>query len=265
MANNSLPRRPEDDLDSRGEAGSNAGEPHKSNNEDMMEDVLHTAEETDALFFDDKDSSQQVIDYDTFQPGFSDDEGGADAFDRSWTAQQLRKKSPKSNKLPRRSENADSDDETSQQTKRPRKSLFGGPAQDVPSPQREEFAGDHIGDEETLNASKPDIRHRLGSLDLNQQNSQNDEDVQLGRDEHTPDLGTSAVASKLPAPSRAPSEESIDIPPDTEVSNSKILYVAYAYTPSLYTSCVRISTAQKSSPTSTPIRRATTTQLKRQS
>jgi hypothetical protein len=264
MANISLPPRPEHDVN----LGPNMRE---SNNSDkgMTGDVLHTSEEIDALFSDDKDPSQRTLDYDTFQQGFSDDEDGEDAFNRSWTAQQVRKKSQKSKKSPRRSENSDGGDETSPRTKRPRKSLFGGPAQELLSPELKKFTGDHMEDEEAHNASTPDIRHRICSLDLNQQDSQDEEDVQQARDEHTsdlgPDLGTSAVASPLPAWPRAPSEESIDIPPDTEVSMFiDLVHVAYSHNFRLYTSCARTSTARKHSPISTPTRRATTTQPRKQ-
>jgi hypothetical protein len=108
MATNHLESMPLSDAD-----GVDGGKLHDG----AMEGVALTNEEVDDLFNDDQDTSQRPLDYETFLPGFSDDEGGETAFDRSWTSQKAGKASPKNKKSPRRSEDSDGDDLVAQ-TKR---------------------------------------------------------------------------------------------------------------------------------------------------
>ena len=176
-----------------------------TDNNDPMEDAQRTDQEVDELFVDDENNAQQPMNYDTFQPGFSDDEGGEEAFDRSWGGHQARRASPKKKKSPRRSEDGDGDDEGSPRTKRPRKSLFGGP-------------NEEIEDMNVSKASRPNIRHRMSSLNLDQQEAQDERTFNLGFG-----LGSSERDSMSPVPSRAPSEDSIIIPPDDQVGLPSML------------------------------------------
>jgi hypothetical protein len=224
-------------------------------NSDTMQDVTRTNEELDDLFNDDQDTSQQPLDYDTFQPGFSDDEGGEEAFNRSWPAQQARKKSPKSKKSPRRSETSDGDDEASPHSKRPRKSLFGGPDEEMQGQEQEENEqNEGLG---TLEIGRPDMRQRFSSLNLDQQDAQDVQDTQNiqeaedgGHFNMDFDFGGTAIGRVSHAPSRAPSEESIVILPDTVVSAfTHSFNMTSAHITSRSTNCARTSIERKRSPT----------------
>jgi len=213
--------------------------------DDAMDDLFNDPEPNDAVGADDPDDEQQTMYYNTLPKGFSDDEGGEEAFDRSWTAHQARKASPKQKKSPRRSEDDDGDDESSPRIKRPRKSLFGGPDEEVDNEQlenridgqdedliddhdhdridnqqenridnqNEERAHDQEEDLVTHKAARPDIRQRMSRVNLDQQEAQDDRPFNLGFG-----LGSSERDSTSPRPSRAASEESVDIPPDDKVS-----------------------------------------------
>jgi hypothetical protein len=228
------------------------------NNSDAMEDVAPTNEDIDDLFNDDQDTSQQPLDYETFQPGFSDDEGGEEAFNRSWPAQQARKKSPQGKKSPRRSKTSDGGDEANPHAKRPRKSLFGGPDEEMQDEEEEENEqNEEMG---TLEIPRPDMRQRFSSLNLDQQDAQDVQDVSGTQDTHEAadgghfdmgfDLGDSAMASMSRVLSRAPSEDSVIIPPDTVVSAfTNPLNATLAHITSRSTNCARISIDPKPSPT----------------
>jgi hypothetical protein len=251
MTDNSLPLRPD--------------------NEDLMEDVTLTNEEVDDLFNDDQDTSQRPLDYETFLPGFSDDEGGEAAFDRSWTSQKAGKASPKNKKSPRRSEDSDGDDEASPRTKRPRHSLFGGPDEEVLHQEQE--AVEQNEDMSVLETPRPDIRQRFSSLTLDQQDAQDVHDTEgiqeaQGVDDFNMglDLGSSDMTSMPNAPSRAPSEESIVIPPDTVVSvYGRSFHVNFTHITSPRTNCDRISIERKPSPILIPTRPGITTRPKKPS
>jgi hypothetical protein len=225
------------------------------NNSDTMEDVMRTNEELDDLFNDDQVTSQQPLDYETFLPGFSDDEDGEEAFNRSWPAQQARKKSPKSKKSPRHSETSDGYDEASPHSKRPRKSLFGGPDEEMQDQEQEENKrNEEMGN---LQIARPDMRQRFSSLNLEQQDAQDVQDTQNiqeaedgGHFDTGFDLGGSAMDGMSQVPSRAPSEESIVIPPDTMVSVfTPYFSVTSAHITSQSTNCAKTSIERKRSHT----------------
>jgi hypothetical protein len=262
MATNHLESMPLSDAD-----GVDGGKLHDG----AMEGVALTNEEVDDLFNDDQDTSQRPLDYETFLPGFSDDEGGETAFDRSWTSQKAGKASPKNKKSPRRSEDSDGDDEASPRTKRPRHSLFGGPDEEVLHQEQE--AVEQNEDTGALQTPRPDIRRRFSSLTLDQQDAQDvhdTEDIQeaQGGDSFNIgfDLGSFQMTSMPNAPSRAPSEESIVIPPDTVVSiYVRSFCVTFIHITSPCTNCDRISIERKPSPILTPTRPGITTRLKKPS
>lgn len=182
-----MPPRPQCDFDFTLPHGIDSQ--HSPDNKESRE--FHLGEEQYA---------QQDMNYDTFGPGFSDDEGRKEAFDRSWKAPQARKPSPKK-KSPRRTEDSDGDDEASPLAKKPRQSLFGGPDEDI---------------EEEIATKTPDygIRNRMSSMNLDEQDIQDGLTSSFG-------LGTgpSNWDSRSPIASRAASEESVVIPPDDQVSN----------------------------------------------
>lgn len=181
--------------------------------------------------------SQHNMNLATFPEGFSDDEdeSGEKAYDRTWETHQARKASSKQKKSPRRSEEDDGNEEGSPRAKEPRKSLFGGPVEDVEDQQLEERFedqdddimvdqeqivvdaqdGSSAGNHEDMNAfeaPRPDIRHRMSSLTVDQQAAQNTGELSLGFG-----LDSSEFDGMSPTPSRAPSEDSVVIPPDDQV------------------------------------------------
>ena len=154
----------------------------------------------------------------TFAQGFSDDEGGEEAFDRTFAGHQARKASSKQKKPPRRSEDGDADDEDSPKAKKPRKSLFGGgPVEDTEEPhnfeddlpeaiqdqEMEDRVNDVEEDSSSSHISKPDIRQRMSSLNL---------DMQEQQDSRPFSLGFGLAIDNSAALSRAASEESVNIP-----------------------------------------------------
>jgi hypothetical protein len=183
------------------------------NRDDPMEGTSPNDEDLDALFADYEDNSEQPLSHDRFPIGFSDNGGAKDAFDRSWDAHQAKRQySKKTKKSPRRSEVGDKDDDACPRIKRPRKLLFGDPGQEVEEQEHEEGVENQDGSIEFRDSPQPGLRNRLSSLNLDQQEAQ---------DTHIPNLGfgprSSEIDSASPGPSRAPSEESVVIPPDDKV------------------------------------------------
>jgi hypothetical protein len=219
MADDSMPSRPDCDF--------NFNLPHGIDDEDAddandMTEGAPTAAEMDTLFNDDDQNAQQTVNYQTFAEGFSDDEGGEEAFDRSWAGHKARKASPKQKKSPRRSEDEDGDDEATPRVKRPRKSLFGGPGADIEPEQPEdgeiedEQLEDRVDEVEeqttTPTEARPDIRQRMSILHLDQQEAQDTHPYNLGFG-----LAPSERGSLSPARSRADSEDPVVIPPEVSV------------------------------------------------
>jgi hypothetical protein len=175
----------------------------------------------DALSFDQPGNTQQPVNYDSLALGFSDEEGAGRQYDRSWGAEQARKPSPKSKKSPRRSNKGDTGDEASPKAKRPRQSLFGGPGEEAQEPEIESNLNDQDVDMVAPEPS-PDFRHRMSSLNLDQQEEHDTEEFQNAQDNRPFDLGLGLGSFEddgmLATGSRAASEESFTIPPDDQVS-----------------------------------------------
>jgi hypothetical protein len=223
MADDSMPPRPECEFDFNLPHGIDTTEsvPYTQerkatrSGEDSNSQTRRTDEELDALFEDGVDNAQQPMNYDTFAQGFSDDEGGDEAFDRSWTARQAKRPSPKKKKKSsRRSEDGDGDDEASPRTKRPRKSIFGGPLEELEAQEREEYV---VGQDNGSNAPPTPgqgIRHCMSGLNIDEQDAQDDRPFNIGFG-----LTSSERDSMSPVASRDPSEDSVIIPPDDHVSH----------------------------------------------
>jgi hypothetical protein len=233
-----------------------------------MEDVSRGSQGTSDLF-DDNDNAQPTTEY-VLPPGFPDDEGGDEAFDRSWSGHQARKAMPKQKKSPRRSEDGDGDDEAIPRAKKPRKSLFdGGPVEDVeeeaehnveddlPEDIQDQIMEDRADEvEEDISfpsVPKPDIRQRMSSLNLDLQEEPDNRLFKLGFG-----IGTSDRDEHSPALSRAVSEESVAIPKEvgTLLKTRKAACTDNART---YTTCAETSIARGQSHILTATRRATTT------
>jgi hypothetical protein len=195
-----------------------------ANGQDHMDidDVQPFTGDIDDLFVDRHDPTQPHLNYETFQSGFSDDEGHEQAFDRSMSANRARKALPKNKKSPRRSDNDDGsdrrDDEESPKPKKPRKSLFGGPLDEDNDEDRGDHGNDQVEVAPTSQTSGLGIRERMSSLNLEQAEDQD----HLAEDNRPIDvgfgLGTSERDSMSPPPSEPGSEESVVIPPDDRVS-----------------------------------------------
>jgi hypothetical protein len=166
MTDDSMPPRLECEFDFNLPHGTGTEETQMNNA--SLEDAPMPDRDLDALFVGDPDDEQQPMNYETFPSGFSDDEGGEAAFDRSWAAQPARKLSPKNKKSPRRSDGSDGGEEASPKTKRSRKSLFGGPFEEVDDIEDKDDMSDTNLEVDDPEASKPDIRHRISSLNLDQ-------------------------------------------------------------------------------------------------
>jgi hypothetical protein len=191
-------------------------------NDQPTDDVADHNEVGNNSLFGDQDDAERPMNYDHFKPGFSDDEGGAEAFDRSWEGHKARKAPPKQKKSPRRSDNGD--DEASPRAKRPRQSLFGGPSnppenenhesctesqsESAPVPMTpaavlgDDMSGMHLDQEDTQDTSQ-----------FNQQYAHDNCPFSVGFGFQYFDRDNAS-----PAPSRAVSEESVVIPPDDQVS-----------------------------------------------
>ncbi|KAF1917115.1 hypothetical protein BDU57DRAFT_448984 [Ampelomyces quisqualis] len=201
----------------------------QNNNDDQPLDLQYRTNEdsTDELFNDptpdttaviqDGNDSQQPLNYEQLALDYSEDEGVEQAFDRSWSAHLARKPPPRKKKSPRRSQNSDGDDYASPRTKKPRKSLFGGPVEESGvEEERQEDDNDQNGGAHASGAAKPNLRHRMSSLNLDQdviqeEDSQDDAPVDLRFG-----LGSVERHYMPPVSSRAPSEDSFILPPDDQ-------------------------------------------------
>ncbi|KAH7090744.1 hypothetical protein FB567DRAFT_590124 [Paraphoma chrysanthemicola] len=217
MTDDSMPPRPECEFDFDLPHGIDAEETepfaqdHNAtpDEEPLDSNMGHTDDHLDELFEDGRDNAQKLMNYDTLAQGFSDDEEVDKAFDRSWTAHQARKSSPKhKKKSPRRSEDGDGDDEGSPRAKRPRKSLFGGPVEHIDTQQSANYPSSQSSVPHTPITPGHGIGHGMSSLNLD---APDDRPINLGFG-----LDTSDRDSLSPVPSRAPSEESFIIPPDDQ-------------------------------------------------
>jgi hypothetical protein len=224
----------------------------------------------DGRFVGDQNNAQQPMDDDKLPTCISDDDGGEEVFNRSWSAQQARKAPPRTKKLPRRSENDHVDHEASLRSKRPRKSIFGGPSEQVEDQDIESYLGDQTTYINASEASNSNISHSMDSLILDQQGIEDPQYTQQAQDTRPFDLGFGLESFNQdyvsPVPSRALSEESFIIPPDDIVSfDSSHVITDYANTISLLTSCARVSIVQKHLPTLTPTKLGTMTLLRKRS
>jgi hypothetical protein len=231
MADDSIPPRPECDFDFNLPQGMNAEEGIAltlgsagaiQNVDTLMDEDPMPDRDLDALFVGDAVDAQQPMNYEMFSSGFSDDEGGEQAFDRSWAAQQAKKASLKDKKSPRRSEGRESGEKANPRTKRPRKSLFGGPFEEVDDHQEKVDKDNPDLEADTPETSGPNIRNRMSSLDLDQQQVEDVEDIQEAQDTRPFDMGFDLISfdqdDMPPRLSRALSEDSPVIPPDNQVS-----------------------------------------------
>ncbi|KAI4666315.1 uncharacterized protein J4E79_002352 [Alternaria viburni] len=228
MVDQNMPPRPEVEFDFNLPHGidsevSLSNEPDNivpQTDHEPMEDVQQTVEQDDALGPLLQDSAQHDMNYNTLEEGFSDDEDAPKAFDRSWTAHQARRSSPKSKKSPRTD---DGDDEPSPRTKKPRQSLFGGLAEEVEEDRFddlfEEQPDDHLVDEEVdlpeTEMPRQSIGNRMSSLNLDQEEKEADpfeQQFNLGF-EQPGDSDREGMSSRG---SPAPSDGEIVIPPDTQ-------------------------------------------------
>jgi hypothetical protein len=182
----------------------------------------HSRNTSNDLIANDQDLAEGGMNYNTFEQGFSDDDDAPKAWDRSWTAHQARRSSPKSRKSPRDEEG---DYEDSPKSKKPRQSLFGGLSEDV----EEDESADHFEEqpeerlvnqaEDSLETPVPrhSIGNRMSSLNLDQQEREASPSYQqfhIGFDQP----GDSDREDMSSRGSPALSDGEIVIPADTQVS-----------------------------------------------
>lgn len=184
-----------------------------SENEDvLMKDLFGTANHGNGSEDNLDNWTEQDLNYRQFSPGFSDDEGSGEAFERSWPTHEAKKKAAKKakdKKSPRRSDSEEDDSQRSAWAKKPRQSLFGD--------HQDKEDGGRLAD--LLASSTPGhgLGNRMSSLNLDQQV---DGDEDLGQPVSTGfGLACSDIGSVRNSP--APSDDEIVIPPDDVVSRSE--------------------------------------------
>ncbi|UPX15847.1 uncharacterized protein EKO05_0006283 [Ascochyta rabiei] len=155
-----------------------------------------------------QDGNEDDMNYRQFSPGFSDDDGGQEAFDRSWHSHQAEKratKAVKGKKSPRRSD-AEDDSESSVPAKKPRQSLFGELTEEL----REEK---QVSNPFAPATPEHGIGNRMSSLSLDQQMG---DDGDINRSITTGfGFACSDIGSVRDSP--VPSDEDFHIPPDDVV------------------------------------------------
>ncbi|KAI4944799.1 hypothetical protein J4E91_008486 [Alternaria rosae] len=228
MVNQNMPPKPEVEFDFNLPHGID-GEASLSNEPDSlipqtdhepMEDVQQTVERDHDMNLSHENSAQHDMNYNTLEVGFSDDDDAPKAFDRSWTAHQARRSSPKKKKSPRAE---DSDDEASPKSKKPRHSLFGGSAEEVEEDDLEDLFEEPpedrlIDEDENLPETelrKHSIGNRMSSLNLDQQEreaSPLEQQFNVGF-QQPGDSDREGMSSRG---SPAPSDGEVIIPPDTQ-------------------------------------------------
>lgn len=155
-------------------------------------------------------NDEQSLEYRQFSPGFSDDEGSGEAFERSWPSHQAKKqtaKTAKGRKSPRRSDNECEDPETKGRAKKPRQSLFGGNDQEMEIDE---------GADNILVPATPGLGlgTRMSSLTLDQEHDGDEVEHPVN---NSFGLACSDIGSVRDSP--LPSDDEVAIPPDTVVSS----------------------------------------------
>ncbi|KAF9698163.1 hypothetical protein EKO04_003476 [Ascochyta lentis] len=182
---------------------------HLEDDHDPTADLQGNSSHPNHIVTSSQDNNEEVLNYRQFSPGFSDDDGGREAFERSWHSHQAEKqatKAAKGKKSPRRSNDDVGESESSAPAKTPRQSLFSGPKENV----REEG---EVGSLLTPAASGDGFDNRMSSLSLDQQMG---DDSGINRSISTGfGLACSDIGSVRDSP--VPSDEEFDIPPDDVV------------------------------------------------
>lgn len=184
---------------------------HLTQNDDEMTGLPSSSDHPYDYVANRQDNDEQELDYRQFSPGFSDDEGSGEAFERSWPGHQAKKqaaKAAKGRKSPRRSDNEGEDSEPNARGKKPRQSLFGEADKEMEI------------DEQVDNLFAPvtpghGLGNRMSSLTLDQQQNGDEYVKQLMNTGFG--LACSDIGSVCDSP--APSDDEFVIPPDTVVSS----------------------------------------------
>lgn len=187
--------------------------------ENAMEDLQHTSTNSANLSPCGEVSTQQVTNYAALAEGFSDDEGGEEAFDRSWPSRRPKRAPPPLKKSPRRWEEGDGDDEASP-TKRARRSLFGGPVEegDIDDEQQSDVRDNSAASNDP--EPDPDIDDGMSSLHIDSiRQDVEEQSTQMPAASPTRSTSLASVRdSQSPPSSSVFSEDEVEIPPDTQVS-----------------------------------------------
>ena len=161
-------------------------------------------------------SQEQELSYREFSPGFSDDEGSGEAFERSWPGHQAKKQAvmaARGKKSPRRSDNESENPEINTRAKKPRQSLFGGADEDMDMDIDEQV-------NDLLAPTTPGLGlgNRMSSLTLDQQHDGDEVEHPVS---NSFGLACSDVGSVRDSP--PPSDDEVVIPPDMAVSSLGLL------------------------------------------
>lgn len=179
-----------------------------------MNDVLQTSGGDRYLKNGAQSNEEQPLKYQSLPRDISDDDGVAEAFDRSWISHQARRSRPKVKKSPRRDE-TDGDDEANPRIKKPRQSLFCGPEPRDEKVDNQNYSMNQDDDMDESRTLKQGIGRRMSSLNLERQDQ---EGSPLDRPFYLGFGATSGRDSLSPRASPTPSEDSISIPADDQVS-----------------------------------------------
>lgn len=164
---------------------------------------------------DQVNENNQDLTYRQFSPGFSDDEGSGEAFERSWPGHQAAKQAAKTargRKSPRRSDNASEDSGTKARAKKPRQSLFGraDEVMDIDEQVNDLFAPATPGF---------GLGNRMSSLALDQEHNGDEVEHPMSNSFGLACSDIGSVRDSTP-----PSDDEVVIPTDTVVSSLGLLF-----------------------------------------
>lgn len=154
------------------------------------------------------DDTQEMMSYNMFMPGFSDDESGEELFDRPLTIGMGKKGITNSKKSLRQLSDINDGDEISPRSKKPRQSLFGGPV-GGDNAEHDGFTDGEVEEKgqknDNLKILEPGIRHRMSSMQLEEQDEQKVHENEIGAE------------PRSQGASFSPLEDDTIIPPDDQV------------------------------------------------
>lgn len=174
MTDESFPRRPIVNVEHESLQGAGASDTAGSRmwSFDQLQDnnLTNNTDVSDGINRQQNLTTNDQLNYQQFSPGFSDDEGNGEGFERSWPSHQIRKQAAsnaKGKKSPRRSDSGSEGSETGNHAKKPRQSLFGGEIQRIEHEEQDDVV-------QMPATPGHNIGHSLSSMNLDQEQDGDD-------------------------------------------------------------------------------------------